>query len=160
VTRLQQPPMDDTPLMEAHAEHLGRSGPKWWRWAIVAAYMAAIFTASAGPGVTLPPGRNWDKVLHAGAYGVMAALVTWAVTRGQLRRATGRMALVAAAISTLYGASDEVHQLFVPGRQADLADLAADAAGACCAAGAILAWGIIARWSTSHDALRTPDRRP
>jgi VanZ family protein len=50
-------------------------------------------------------------------------------------------------LSTAYGATDEAHQYFVPGRHADVADLAADALGALAAAVAIRAWGIIARGS-------------
>jgi VanZ family protein len=125
----------------------------WWRWAIVAAYMGAIFFASAGPGVPLPPGRNWDKLLHAGAYAVLSALVIWAAMRGRWREATGPVLLAAWIVATAYGASDEVHQYFVPGRHADPADLAADAVGALVAAGAVRAWGIIARGSERHNAL-------
>jgi len=119
----------------------------WWRWAVVAGYMAAIFFASSGPGVELPPGRNWDKVLHAGAYAVLAGLAAWASTGGRLRSATGPVLVAAWMISTTYGAADEWHQSFVPGRQADAADFLADALGALAAAGAIRAWGIIARGS-------------
>ena len=50
-------------------------------------------------------------------------------------------------IAAAYGASDEWHQFFVPGRQSDWHDLAADAAGAAAVAGALWAWGIIARGS-------------
>jgi VanZ family protein len=118
-----------------------------WRWAVAVAYMALMFLASSGPGVALPPVRNVDKVLHAGAYGVLSALVAWALARGRLRSAPVRVLVAAVVISTAYGASDEWHQLFVPGRQADLADLLADALGALAAAVAIRAWGIIARGS-------------
>jgi VanZ family protein len=55
--------------------------------------------------------------------------------------------LAAWIICTAYGATDELHQRFVRGREADVADLAADAAGAFAAAGAIRAWSIIARGS-------------
>ena len=109
--------------------------------------MVAIFAASSGAGAPLPPGRHLDKVLHAGAFGVLSALAAWALTRGRLRSATWRMLLGAWLISTTYGALDEAHQYFVPGRQADVADLAADALGALAAAAAIRAWGIIARGS-------------
>jgi hypothetical protein len=119
----------------------------WWRWAIVAGYMAAIFIVSSGPGVALPPGRNLDKLMHAGAYAVLAALAAWALTRGRLRSATGPVLLAAWMIGTAYGATDEWHQSFVPGRQADAADFLADALGALAAAGAVRAWGIIARGS-------------
>ena len=109
--------------------------------------MAAIFAVSGGPGPNLPPGMSSDKILHAGAYAVMAGLVTWAMTRGRLRDATGRALLAGILVATVYGATDELHQAFVPGRQSDVLDLAADAIGALAAAGAIRAWGIIARGS-------------
>jgi VanZ family protein len=125
----------------------GRLSVAVWRWAVVAAYMAALFLASSGPGADLPPGRNLDKLLHAGAYGVLAALAAWAITGGRLRSATWRVLAAAWIISAAYGATDEVHQLFVPGRQGDAADFAADALGALAAAGAIRAWGIISRGS-------------
>jgi VanZ family protein len=124
-----------------------RAAGNGWRWAIVAAYMLALFTASSGPGVALPPGRNWDKVLHAGAFGVLTLLSAWALTRGRLRAATWPVLLAACLIAILYGASDELHQWFVPGRDADVFDLFADALGALAAAGAVRAWGIIARGS-------------
>jgi VanZ family protein len=109
--------------------------------------MAALFTASSGPGVDLPPGQNWDKVLHAGAFGVLALLATWALARGRVRAATSRVLLAGCLITVLYGATDEYHQSFVPGRDASVYDLLADALGAVGAAGAIRAWGIIARGS-------------
>ena len=114
---------------------------------VVAAYMAALFTASSGPGVELPPGRNLDKLLHFGAYSVLALLSAWALTRGRLRAATSPVLLAACLITILYGGTDEFHQSFVPGRDADVFDLVADALGAFAAAGAIRAWGIIARGS-------------
>ena len=118
-----------------------------WRWAVVAAYMAAVFLVSGGPGPDLPPVSHVDKLLHAAAYGVMAGLAAWALANGRLREVSGRVALLAWAIAAAYGASDEWHQCFVPGRQSDWRDLAADAAGAAAVAGALWAWGIIARGS-------------
>jgi len=49
----------------------------------------------------------------------------------------------AVAITTAYGCSDEWHQSFVPGRDADLRDVWADAVGAVAGAAACWAWGII-----------------
>ena len=109
--------------------------------------MAALFLASSGPGVALPAVSNLDKLMHAGAYAVLAALSAWALTGGRPRSATGPVLLAAWMISTAYGATDEWHQSFVPGRDCSAADLLADALGALAAAGAIRAWGIIARGS-------------
>ena len=118
-----------------------------WRWIVVAGYMAAIFFMSSGPGVPISSAHNLDKLLHAGAYGVLSGLLAWAMTRGLLRSATAPVLVAAWLISTAYGASDEWHQSFVPGRVADVADLLADSLGALAAAGAVGAWGIIARGS-------------
>ena len=118
-----------------------------WRWAVVAAYTAAIFFASSGRGPDLAPVAHADKLLHAGAYGVLAGLAAWALANGRLHAVTAGLALVAWAMATAYGASDELHQYFVPGRQSDWRDLAADAIGAAAIAGALWAWGIIARGS-------------
>ena len=66
-----------------------------------------------------------DKVLHAVVFGALAALL-WVLAGG---RAT--LAVFAAVVGI--GVLDELHQFFVPGREADLADLLADAAGAAAA---------------------------
>jgi VanZ family protein len=39
--------------------------------------------------------------------------------------------LLAAALGTLYGVSDEIHQHFVPPRTPDILDVVADSIGAC-----------------------------
>ena len=49
--------------------------------------------------------------------------------------------LRATMMAIAYGASDEWHQSFVPGRHADVWDLAADGVGAALALGVVGAWG-------------------
>lgn len=66
-----------------------------------------------------------DKVKHFALYAVFAGLVWRAMAgngRHPLRAAAGTGVLVA-----LYGASDELHQHFVPGRSADVMDGVVDA---------------------------------
>lgn len=72
----------------------------------------------------------WDKLYHAGNFGVLAAL---------LYLATGR-AWLAVLLASLYGVSDELHQAFVPGRSADPADWLADTAGALAAVLLVRLW--------------------
>ncbi|MBL9189386.1 MAG: VanZ family protein [Opitutaceae bacterium] len=86
---------------------------------------AVIFYASSrshvpAPGLT----RVDDKIGHFAAYGLLASL---------LCRALGgswRGALIALLLASAYGASDEWHQSFVPGRHSDIADWVADTLGA------------------------------
>jgi len=83
-------------------------------WAVV------IFVASSQPGGAVGLPSPWDKLAHLLTYAVLAWLL----------RKSGLSPFWAVALAALYGASDEWHQSFVPGRQPDLADLLADAGGA------------------------------
>lgn len=51
-----------------------------------------------------------------------------------------RAALASIVLSTLFGLSDEIHQYFVPGRDASALDLLADFLGSAAGAAAYLAW--------------------
>jgi VanZ family protein len=84
-----------------------------------------------------------DKHEHLGAYAVFAALLVWGLTDRSPARMTWATAASAVALAALYGASDEWHQSFVPGREVSALDLAADTAGAAAAAAAMRAWAII-----------------
>lgn len=114
-------------------------------WAPVGACMALIFWLSSMSSPPSPGPVN-DKVLHFAAYGGLATLCLRATSGGRLAGLTPRAAVLAWLLAVGYGATDEVHQRFVPHRTADVADLAADALGAAAAAaGALGASGIIAR---------------
>jgi VanZ family protein len=105
--------------------------------ALAAGWAGALFWASSRPSwpFTPPPFLSSDALLHAIAYAVLAALVHGVLAPARLGAL--RTAVLAAAIAGAYGATDEWHQSFVPGRSADPLDLAADLVGA--AAGAALA---------------------
>ena len=93
-------------------------------------YMGLIFYESSGPMESSTLERIPDTVLHGAGYTVFYLLAFWAVHEG-LAVAGGRGGYwLPALITVLYGASDEFHQSFVPGRVSSLHDLAADAAGA------------------------------
>lgn len=96
------------------------------------AVMAVIFALSAQPDLNSGLG-TWDtigrKIGHAAEYGLLWWL--W-------RRALGhRQGAVAAAITLVYAASDELHQSFVSGRHASPVDWLIDAAGVAVAAAAV-----------------------
>ena len=103
-----------------------RSAKPVVRWLPALAWMAVIFWLSSGPPPTIPGGIEIpDKVAHFAAYAVLGGLLWWAAAPlGPA--AAGALAIVGGA---LYGASDELHQLFAPGRTADLVDWLADLGG-------------------------------
>ncbi|MBN2822028.1 MAG: VanZ family protein [Coriobacteriia bacterium] len=95
-------------------------------------WAATIFTLSSIPGSNLPPG-DYSVPGHFALYFVLGAL-TMSALGGQARA----RALWAVALASAYGASDEVHQLFVAGRCADSADWLVDTLGAAAAVALIL----------------------
>ncbi len=106
-------------------------------WVPVALYAALVFwLSSQSQPLPFLPTEIWsfDKLLHAGEYAVLGVLVARALAAGGLSPA--RAFLWALLLASLYGASDELHQSFVPNRSCDPRDWAADTAGA--AAGAAL----------------------
>ena len=107
-------------------------------WAPVALYMALIFGLSSVQSPPQLPSAIGDKGGHAMLYSGLAALIVRALAGGW-RPFGGGIAAAAVLYSTLYGVSDEFHQLFVPTRTADVNDLLADAVGAAVAVVALYA---------------------
>ena len=121
-------------------------------WGPVALMMAAIFVLSSMAEPPLPDDVS-DKSGHVLGYAALGTTVVRAVAGGLPRPITMRTAAIAIGITVAYGATDELHQVFVTGRTAEIADLYADGAGALLAAIACWAWGII-------SARRDPPPRP
>lgn len=92
-------------------------------WALV------IFIGSSVPGNEVPgPVSQVSIVLHVSEYAVLACLAYRAFASWWPFN-TFRAAWYTAFICVVYSVTDEMHQLFVPGRHADAHDLIADAAG-------------------------------
>ena len=103
--------------------------------------MAVMYGLSSLSGSQLPvpqPFPHFDKVVHGLVYGLL--LLSYRPA-GRACRAPGEWLPGAIVASLVFAGSDEIHQSWVPGRSAELADLAADAMG-------ILATAlVVARWS-------------
>ncbi|MBU0490467.1 MAG: VanZ family protein [Chloroflexi bacterium] len=103
-------------------------------WLPPLALMGLIFALSAQP--TLPnPGQpgTWlndvvAKVAHVVVYAALTGLLWRALARN--RRPTAHAAFAALVLAALYGLTDELHQAFVPGREATLLDVGIDAGAA------------------------------
>lgn len=115
----------------------------WVAWLPAAVWAALIWLASSfawgSPPVELPRWVPADKIAHAAIFGVLA----WLCARplgGKSARCGRRALLRAWLLATLWGALDEWHQSWVPGRFSDVRDAVADTMGA---AVGVLLWGCV-----------------
>jgi hypothetical protein len=112
---------------------------RWLRaavaWGPLVAYSGAIFLVSSGslPETLRPDFLTFlgaDKVGHLGIYAMWGGLAAWAHRRSWPAASTRGAVLFSWIGGTLYGLSDEIHQVWVPGRAAEAGDLIADSLGA------------------------------
>ena len=132
-------------------------------WAPLLLWMAAIFTLSSlssktieSTGAAETAARSFPSIVnqvsvHIVEFGVMAALMyrvaAWI-------RPTGAPYLWAVVVvaTAAYGATDEFHQSFVPGRYASWLDLGYDATGAVAGVAFAVVWAWI--WPRLRRAAR------
>ena len=110
-----------------------------WLWGPPALYALAIFVISSLSVVPSPPGSFSDKHVHGLVYAGLALMIVRAWAGGAWSAVTYARAWRAGLLAVAYGATDEWHQSFVPGRDASLADLGADTLGAALAVVAVVA---------------------
>ena len=107
-------------------------------------YAGVIFYLSAQPNPLpfLPRSIfSHDKLLHVIEYGGLGSLLAWGLA--SMGTPPRRALFLALAIASVYGASDEIHQYFVPNRECDVFDWMADTLGA--ALGASVAIAVLRR---------------
>lgn len=119
----------------------GTSSKRGWLWP--AALALLILAASHRSSLAGPRIPGLDKAVHFAVYGLLATLVC---RQGRGWRAAGWSALAVSA----FGATDEWHQSFVPGRSTELADWLADTLGAATAV------AVYTGWARYREALERP----
>lgn len=103
---------------------------RWlWVWGPAVAQMALIFAISSLHRPPLPEGIS-DHFGHSVGYLILSVALLRALARASWAGVSWRTGIAAVALSTLYGMSDEFHQMFVAGRTAAWDDVAADFRGA------------------------------
>lgn len=85
---------------------------------------------------------DFDKVVHATLYGVQGFLLYFAIRWPGQRPLLVRV-LTVGGLLALFGALDEVHQIWIPGRSAEVADALTDAIAGF--AGAVVAAAVAVR---------------
>ena len=120
-------------------------------WIAVAGWALGIFILSSLSGKKIEEMNTFDvsdKVAHFGAYAVGAVVLTFAF-RWNTAWSWPRIIWLTIAAISLYGVTDEWHQLYTPFRSGgDLADWTADALGAI--VGAVTAAFFHARYSPKN----------
>jgi len=151
-------------------------------WLPVICWMGVIFLASTDLGSAehtsriivpllrwLRPGISQEgirrvhffirKSAHLSEYAVLAVLLCRAVEQSRQNFGHWKSVLIAIAVATLYAASDEFHQSFVPSRTASIRDVMIDSCGAM--TGLFIFWVIHSTASAIRgSALRPPGSEP
>jgi len=147
---------------------MGRPESPWRHFLPAILWMGVLFFFSQQS--HLETGLTWDfwfkKGAHVFSWGVLAALFLRAQGQGRFAWAR-RHAEKAWSLSVLYGVFDEVHQAFVPLRNASPRDVCIDSLGAL--AGLASVRFILKRWAklsegprlrNSHPLQRHPEATP
>ncbi len=95
--------------------------------------MAFIFTLSSLPGSTYKPYSfpNAHIIAHSLLFGMLFYLAYRALKHQRFSRMLSELSLLfSLLLVALYGASDEYHQSFVPGRSEELKDFLVDVSAA------------------------------
>ncbi len=117
-------------------------------------WMIVIFIGSSIGNVPRVGGKTTDGLVHRAAhvleFTVLGVLLLRAASKQQ--PITRREIIIALIIVALYGASDEFHQRFTPGRSSEGISVLFDVAG-----GAIGVW-VYRWWIRRRPASRSPER--
>ena len=134
---------------------------KWWLPVIV--WMSVIFAGSSIGNVPRVGGRATDSLMHRAAhvleFTALGALLLRALSKD--KPVKKRDVLLALLIVALYGASDEFHQRFTPGRSSEGLSVLFDAAGGLLGVLAYRWWqgGRRLQRSLPLASCRAPERR-
>ncbi len=100
-------------------------------WLPVYLYAALIFFLSSIPPIpAIVPLPFMDKILHLGEYAIFGFLLARGFKSSKRGYFRANFRLLAIGCAIIYGLTDELHQAFVPLRQASLFDLFFDGLGA------------------------------
>jgi len=99
-------------------------------WLPVFIYCLLIFLQSSYPSPEAVPAVPYmDKFLHFVGYAILGILFFRAYSTLRIKNNVSLLIIISILSSTLYGISDELHQYFVPYRDAEAMDALADLLG-------------------------------
>ncbi len=93
-------------------------------------YWLILFVATTLPSVDLPKTGVSDKIEHFTAYMILAVLFNFALMfQNKYPKLKKKAWLYTLIVILTYAGLDEIHQLFIPGRDCDILDWLADTSG-------------------------------
>ncbi len=99
-------------------------------WFPILVYCTLIYIQSSYPSPEEIPQLPYvDKILHFAAYALLSALFLRALKTLPIKDNLRLVMILSITLSSLYGISDEIHQHYVPYRDADIMDALADIIG-------------------------------
>ncbi len=144
------------PGREVHRTEVSRGSGKRRiaAWLPLLLYSGLIFYLSSQSKLPMPAGSfpESDKILHFGAYALWGILFAWGLERSWPGLPLLGCIFIITLSGILYGASDELHQHFVLGREASLWDLLADGLGG-------LAGALLSAWRRRKNSREYPESR-
>ena len=120
-------------------------------WFPLIIYCLAIYIQSDFPASEhIPTFEFSDKVVHFLAYAVMGVLFYRAYQTLRFKDNLRMLVLISIVSATLYGVSDEIHQYYVPFRDASITDAIANMLGAICGVYIYHRWVLYRRQMTEN----------
>ena len=102
----------------------------WLVYVPLAIYWLILFTATSLPAYDLPKLGLSDKIQHFSAFFILAVLLNLALLYQRKSRFLFENTNIATIVICLfYAGIDEIHQIFIPGRFAEVLDWVADGSG-------------------------------
>jgi VanZ family protein len=94
-------------------------------------YWLTLFIFTTLPSKDLPKTGINDKIEHLSAYFILTTLLSLALLfQNKSIKTKKNFSIASIFIVAVYAALDEIHQLFIPGRDCDILDWTADMIGA------------------------------
>ncbi len=113
-------------------------------------YWLLLLTLTSLPGKDLPDIKISDKIEHGLAFWGLAVLLKLTlVLQNKFQKLKEHSSIFTLLIVGVYAALDELHQLFIPGRDCDILDWTADFSGALIA---VLVIGFLIKYFSTEPA--------
>jgi len=103
---------------------------KFWAPAILYMLLIVILSSMSYPPVPQTGWYDIDKLYHVIEYCALGFLMLWAFMNAPWKWLSNHAILLAILWTSFFGATDEIHQYFVPGRYASVFDWVCDTIGA------------------------------